>query len=171
MRKKVLLGLSLVVLFGCFFTTLWLTGTATPPSTTDERSGAEQLASRSISNRSDLIEAAVAAGLHLSTQMKGNIDSTTRVNDREVTIKGWFADPEGDATPLTVLVFVDGKNMAMTQTRGERPDVTKALGLAFGAERNVGFEVSFGCRTGAQPFIVGLGSDKQYLSLSSAQCP
>ncbi len=65
MRKKVFLGLSLVVLFGSFFTTLWLTGTATPPSTTDERSSAEQLASRSISNRSDLIEAAVAVGLHL----------------------------------------------------------------------------------------------------------
>jgi hypothetical protein len=59
----------------------------------------------------------------------------------------------------------------MTQTRGERPDVTKAMGLAFGAERNVGFEVNFGCRTGDHPIVIGLGSDKQYLSLSSAQCP
>jgi hypothetical protein len=70
-----------------------------------------------------------------------------------------------------VLVFVSGKNMAVTQTRGERPDVTKTLGLAFGAERNVGFEVSFGIRTGDHPIVVSLGSDKQYLSLSSAQCP
>ena len=171
MRKKVFLGLSLVVLLGSFLGTLWLTGTATPPSATDERSAAEQLASRSISNRSDLIEAAVAAGLHSSTRIKGGVDSTTRVNDREVTINGWLADPEGDATPVAVLVFVAGKNVAATRTRGERPDLTKALGLAFGAEENVAFAVSFGCPTGERPIVVGLGSDKQYLPIVSPPCP
>jgi len=171
MRKIVFLGLSLAVLFVSFLGTLWLTGTATPPSTTDERSAAEQLASRSISNRSDLIEAAVATGLRSSTQMKGTVESMTRVTDREVTINGWLADPEGDATPVAILVFVAGKNVAATQTHGERLDVTKTLGLAFGAEQNVVFAVSFGCRTGEQPIVVGLGLDKRYLPIVSPQCP
>jgi hypothetical protein len=171
MRKAGVIGILLVVFLGSFFATLWFTGTGPPPSTTDPRSFAEQLASRSIFSRSDLIEAAVAIGLHSSPRMKGSGDSITRINDREVTIKGWLADPDGDATALNVLVFVAGKYMATTQTRGERPDVTKLLGLAFGAERNVAFEVSFACRTDDKPIIVSLGLDKQYLYLSSPQCP
>jgi hypothetical protein len=86
-------------------------------------------------------------------------------------MRGWLADPGGDATPITLIIFVAGKKVAVTQTRGERPDVTKAQGLALGAEQNVAFEVSFGCRTGDQPMLVGLGLDKQYFSLSSPQCP
>jgi hypothetical protein len=167
MRKMGLIGMLLVVLVGSFFATLWLADSGVR----DERSAAEQLANSSIFNRSDLIEAAVAAGLHRSTQMKGVVDAMTRVNDREVRINGWLADPDGDATAAAVLVFVDGKNVATTQTRGERPDVTKALGLAFGTERNVGFEVTFRCRTGQQPMIVGVGSAKEYHSLASARCP
>ena len=46
-------------------------------------------------------------------------------NDREVTIKGWLADPEGDATALTVLVFVGGKNMA-TSSISNRSDLIEA---------------------------------------------
>ena len=171
MRRAGFIGIMLFVLIGSFLATLWLTSPGPPGSKTDDRSSAEQLASRSIFSRSDLIEAAVAAGLSSSTRMKGSVDSTLRANERDVTIGGWLADPEGDATPLTVLVFVTGKKVAMTQTHGERPDVTKVLGLAFGAQDNVAFAVSFGCRTGDQPIIVGLGLDKQYLSLSSPQCP
>lgn len=40
--------------------------------------------------------------------------------------------------------------IAKTQTHGERPDVTKALGLAFGSDQNVSFSVEiawFGTRS------------------------
>jgi hypothetical protein len=171
MRRSVFVGASLALFLGSFFGTLWLTGTATPPATTDPLSAARQLAGRNISNRSDLIQAAVAAGLHASTQLKGHIDSITRANDREVTIGGWLADAEGDATPLAVLVFVPGEKVAGTQTGGERPDVTEALGLAFGAEKNVAFAVSFGCRAGQAPIIVGIGLERQYLVIASPKCP
>jgi hypothetical protein len=171
MRKIGLIAVLVGVLIGSFFLTSWLINTGTSPKTTDHRSDAELLASRSISSRSDLIEAAVAVGLHSSTAMKGNVDSVSRLNDRDVTFKGWLADPGGDATPLTLLIFVAGKNAAVIQTHGERPDVTKELGLGSGTEQNVAFEVSFVCPRGDYPILVGLGQDKQYFYLTSPQCP
>ena len=171
MRKVALIAMLVGVLIGSFSLTLWLLNTGTSPNTTDHRSDAELLASSNVSSRSDLIEAAVAVGLHSSTAMKGNVDSVSRLNDREVTFKGWLADPGSDATPLTLLIFVAGKNAAVIQTHGERSDVTKEFGLAFGAEQNVSFEVSFVCPTGDHPFLVGLGQDKQYFYLTSPQCP
>jgi hypothetical protein len=167
MRKIGFLGLLLAVVLASFLGTLWLTG---EPVLTGSRSAAEQLASYSISHRSDLIEAAVASGLHASSNMKGNIDVMTRVNDREVTIQGWLADPVGDTASMAI-IFVGGKHVASTRTQGERPDVTKALGLAFGAEKNVALTVTFECPAGARPFIVGLGSDNQYAAVSSPACP
>jgi hypothetical protein len=167
MRKIGFLGLSLAVLLASFLGTLWLTRGPVP---TDSRSAAEQLASHSISHRSDLIDAAVGSGLHASSSMKGNVDVMTRVNDREVTIQGWLADPVGDAASMAI-IFVGGKHVASARTQDERPDVTKALGLAFGAEKNVAFTVTFECPAGARPFIVGLGSDNQYVAVSSPPCP
>ena len=137
----------------------------------DHRPYAERLASRNIFNRSDLIEAAIAVGLYSSSSMKGNVDTVSRLNDREVTMKGWVADPNGDASPLTVLVFAKGHMAARIQTRGERSDVTRLHGLAFGAEKNVGFEVNFACPTGDNAVVVGLGQDKQYLYVPSPKCP
>jgi hypothetical protein len=167
MQKIGFLGLLLAVLLASFFGTLWLTGGSVPP---ESRSAAEQLASYSISHRSDLIEAAVASGLHTSSAMKGNIDVMTRVNDREVTIQGWLADPVGDTASIAI-IFVDGKHVATTHTQGERPDVTKALGLASDAKQNVALTVTFECRAGARPLIVGLGSDNQYVAVASPPCP
>ena len=63
MRKIGFLGLLLAVVLASFLGTLWLTG---EPVLTGSRSAAEQLASYSISHRSDLIEA-VASGLHASS--------------------------------------------------------------------------------------------------------
>jgi hypothetical protein len=171
MRKVALIVMSIGVCLVSFFITLWLTdrGTSTDPS--KSRSPARELASRTISNRFDLIEAAVGERLHRSVALRGHVDTFTRANDREVKIAGWLADRGGDETGITVLIFVEGRNVAMTQTRGERPDVTKALGLVLGAERNVAFEATFDCQSGDQPMIVALGMNSQYAQLPSPRCP
>jgi|SRR4051812_18857586 len=171
MRTIGSVAILVLVLIGSFFITSWLINTGTPSNTTDNRSDAERLASSNISSRADLIEAAVGLGLHSSSSMKGNVDAVSRLNDREVTIRGWMADQGGDATPITVLFFVDGQNVAVIQTHGERSDVTKELGLALGAEQNVAFEARFVCPTGGRPLVVGLGQDKQYFYLLSPRCP
>jgi hypothetical protein len=45
--------------------------------------------------------------------------------------------------------------------------VTKTLGLAFGAEKNVSFAASFACQTGEAP--ISIGPERQYLVMASPQ--
>ena len=59
--------------------------------------------------------------------MAASVDRMIRVNDREVAVYGWLADPGGDAMPLKLLVFVGGKLAVATETQGERPDAARAL--------------------------------------------
>ena len=168
------LAVYLVVLpaafFGSFFVTLWLTEPQPPPPP-DNRSDAERLAATPISDGSDLAKAAQSAKLTVSRRLLGNVDAVRRIDERDVTASGWAADREGDATPLEVLVFVGGPLVAAIRTKGERPDVTTAVRLGFGAEKNVAFAVNFECRRGAQPVIVVLGKERQYLPMPSARCP
>jgi hypothetical protein len=166
MRRTAFFGILMgCVLLGSFFLTLWLT------EPEDLRPAIERLATLRVSNDSELAEATVAVGLRLSPRMKGNIDRVSRTNNRDVTMAGWLADPEGDGTPLDVVVFVAGTMVARTATNGERPDVTQAVGLAFGVEKNVSFQVSFTCGAGEQPVVAGLGAEKQYFPLVSPRCP
>ncbi len=84
---------------------------------------------------------------------------------------GWLADPEGNETPLHVLVFIKGAMVATAETKGERPDVTAAIGLGFGAEKNVAYSFKFDCGHGVQPVVVGVGEKGQYIPLQSKKCP
>jgi hypothetical protein len=162
----------LAMLVGSFFIALTVMDTRAPPSKAEnDQSDAERLASRTIFNRADLIEAAVAAGLHASDTIKGTVDEIKRADGNKAAIRGWLADPGGEGEALTVVVFVGGHSKATLETKGERPDVTKALKLGFGAEKNVAFEATAACPRDAPIVIVGLGLDKQYLHLTSAKCP
>jgi hypothetical protein len=77
----------------------------------------------------------------------GNIWQCKRKADGHESAPGWndraashssgvACRPSGDGDPLTLIVFVGGKAVASDTTSSERPDVTAALGLAFGAEKN-----------------------------------
>jgi hypothetical protein len=166
-----LLALSL---FGSFFTTLWLTEPPTssdPPVKADSSSLSDRLAARHISNDPDLTTAARSIGLYQSDRMRGNVDAITRISERDIRVDGWAADPDGDAIPLDILVFVGGVLVAEAQTKGERPDVTKELNLFFGSEKNVSYSVSFACRPGDRPIIAAVGT-RGYISLKSPRpCP
>lgn len=157
----------LAVLFGSFFITLWLTEPQIP-DTPDTRSDAERLAAYPISNDSDLAKSAYDAKLSLSRQLSGYIDAIRRIDEQRVDLSGWAADREG--TALDVLIFVAGNLVAKTHTAGDRPDVTAALQLGFGAQTNVALNANFACRKGDQPVVVVL-KEKQYLHLQSNPCP
>jgi hypothetical protein len=156
--------------FGSFFLALWLTEPQ-PPVPPDNRSDAERLAALPISDGADLAKSAQSAKLISSRRLLGNVDVVRRTDERNVMVYGWAADREGDATPLEVLAFVAGPLMATTRTTGERPDVTTAVRLGFGAEKNVAFTLNFPCRRGDQPIVVAIGKERQYLLLQSARCP
>ena len=155
---------------GSFGLTLWATAPRLS-SQEDFRSDVERLANYGISGRGDLINAVMSLGLSRSRYMAAHIDGMSRINDREVAAHGWLADPGGDATPLKLLVFVAGKLAVATETQGERPDVARELALTQGAEKNVSFQVNFGCAPGQQPVIIGLGLGKSYIRLKSPPCP
>jgi hypothetical protein len=173
MRRLVYIGLLLAALLGSFFLTLWQLdkGSIDVVDPTDTRTDAERLASQRMTDYSDLRSAAGRAGLKLSSDMLGAVDGYTRVNERDVAIVGWLADPEGDSDPLKIVIFVAGSVAGSTQTNGERPDVTRVHNLAFGTEKNVAYGVTFACAAGQQPVVVGLGKKRQYLPLPSPPCP
>lgn len=163
-----------VSLFGSFFVTLWLTEPESSGVAVASRSptvSAEDLAKMHVPDDAALGAAAQAAGLYSSRRLQGNIDVIKRVNADDVTMSGWLADRLGDETSLIVLAFVNGTKVGAVQTKGERPDVTRALGLGFGAEKNVAFSFNFPCRSGDRAIVVGIGTKNQYLELGSPRCP
>ena len=157
----------LAVLFGSFFITLWLTEPQVV-SAPDNRSDAERLAAYPIKDSSDLIKSAQDAKLILSPRLSGHVEVIRRIDERDVVLAGWAADRDG--TPLEVLIFVAGQLVATTHTAGERPDVTAALQLGFGAQKNVVLSANFTCRRGDQPVVVVI-KEKQYMHLQSDPCP
>jgi hypothetical protein len=162
MSRTIYIICGAAVLFGSFFITLWLTEPESRP---------ERLEDQRISNYSDLSNAAQNVGLRLSVQMQGVVDAISRINEREVKIVGWLADPQGNSTPLELFVFIDGSMAAATQTKGERPDVANAINLSHGAEKNIAFALTFNCRPGGRPVFVGVEGRKQYIPLQSKECP
>jgi hypothetical protein len=144
MRLRVIIG-GAVVLCGSFFTTLWLTEPEAPP---------QRLEDQRISYYSDLPTASHKAGLHYSKEMQGNVDGFSRINEGEVKIDGWVADPPlGDSTPSKVLVFLNGSMVASGQTSG------------------LYFSLAFNCRPGDRPVVLGVGGRKQYVLLQTKECP
>jgi hypothetical protein len=173
-RAIILITVSAAILFGSFFITLWLTepeSSGVMPQNMGNRSVSERLAGRSISDSSDLVQAAQEIGLHVSPKMTGNVDLINRINQSDVNMVGWLADAEGDATPAKILIFARGAMVGSTQTKGERPDVTEALKLGFGSEKNTSFSVNFRCPAGEQPIVVGISAAKRYIELKSGACP
>jgi hypothetical protein len=170
LRGTAYLVFLLAVFCGSFFITLWLTEPQVP-NIPDNRSDAERLAAYPISDGSDLAKSAQKANLIFSRRLLGNVDAIRRIDERDVGLSGWAADREGDSTPLEVLIFVAGPLVAATHTKGERPDVTAAVHLGFGAEKNVGLSANFACRKGDQAVVVVIGMERQYVPLQSGPCP
>src|SRR5262245_47266916 len=98
MRRVARLMLLVAVALCSFGLTLWATAPTTAPSGSgDFHSDVERIASYGISSQTALIEAALSIGYSRSRQMAANVDGMNRINDREVAVQGWLADPGGDA--------------------------------------------------------------------------
>ena len=148
------------VLCVSFFSTLWLTEPEAAP---------QRLEDQRISYYSDLPTASQNAGLRYSEQMKGSVNGFSRINEREVKVGGWVADPLGDSTPLKVFVFLNGSLVASGQTSGERPDLMRALNLSH--DENLAFSLAFNWRPGDKPVVLGVGGRKQYILMQTKECP
>ena len=149
-----------MVLCVSFFSTLWLTEPEAAP---------QRLEDQRISHYNELPTASQNAGLRYSAQMKWAVDEFSRINEREVKVSGWVADPLGDSTPSKMLVFLNGSLVASGQTSGERPDIMRALHLSH--DENLAFSLAFNCRPGDRPVVLGVGGRKQYVLLVTKTCP
>lgn len=168
------------VLFGSFGLTLWLTAPGGPLSASHALTPAQRLAAYPIATEYQLHHAAQALGLqdedaqalelHIAPTLTGFVDSVERLNKDTVSVKGWLAARTGDGEPLHLLAFVGGKFAASARTHGQRPDVTKALGLTDKAAQNVAYAMTFRCELGYLPILVGLSADR-YTQLKTKPCP
>ena len=138
-----------------------------PPST-----AAAALAHAIVSDSRSLIAAIKAAGLKGSPSVKGAIDAITPLGNNRIAVAGWAGDVGNDATPLDVLVFVDGENKLTLQTEGPHARVSRTLGLSDAATaRNVSFEGSLACAHGQRLIVVAVAESGDYGYFNPRLCP
>src|SRR5437870_5748043 len=155
------------VLIGSFLITFCLTEPITGPNlgSAPPNKEAEVLPPHLVPNKEILSGAATAAGLHRPDKLSGNVAGVTRLNKDQVRIGGWAADSIGQGTPITVLVFADGKNVFATQTKGARSDVANALKLSDAAAANVAFGGVLSCSPRQSLFVVAVTQGNLYAML------
>ena len=172
-RKLVAFFGCLIVGLGSFYVTLRVMEKPSPRARTiSVRAASEQLAKHRVENYRDLKRIAVQLELKPSPQISGRSEEIKRINERDVMMRGWAADPESDErSSVEVVVFVSGMFAARTQTKGERADITEERGLLMGSGKNVLFETSFACRTDEQPLIVAIGITGRYAIFPTPRCP
>jgi hypothetical protein len=171
-RGKAIIGFLIAVVVGNLVLLLSQPKTTRAhPDPNDKRTAVERMASQTVTSYADLPEAAAAAGLRLSRRFWSHLDFIGRADAERVAIDGSLGDTDGDGTPLDLVIFIDGQVVAVAATKGERPDVSPLVGMSNGAEKNVAFRLTFPCRTGQQPVMVGVGPKDRYVPVRSPPCP
>ena len=148
-----------------FVIVLWLTSPVTPPP------AVAILASATVSDATGLMAAVQTAGLRGTPEVKGEIESITRIDNERVRIKGWAVDKTGSSSQLTIIAFAGGTHVLTTVTDGPRRDIAQMLALSDARARNVSFEANFACRSGQNLLVVAVSYDHTYSQFRSLSCP
>jgi hypothetical protein len=148
-----------------FAVVLWLTSPVPPPP------GAAILESATVSDATSLMAAVQTAGLRGTPDVKGAIESITRIDNERVTMKGWAVDKTGSSSQLTIIAFAGGTHVLTTVTNGPRKDVAQMFALSDAGARNVSFVASFTCGPGQNLLVVAVSYDHTYSQFRSLACP
>ena len=148
-----------------FVVVLWLTSPVTLPP------GVAILASATVSDATGLMAAVQTAGLRGTPDVKGEIESITRIDNERVTIKGWAVDKTGSSSQLTIVAFAGGTHVLTTVTDGPRRDIARMFALSDARARNVSFEASFACGPGQNLLVIAVSYDHTYSQFRSLACP
>jgi hypothetical protein len=88
---------------------------------------------------------------------------------------GWAVENTNQAAqnrvPLTILVFVEGKNAFQTETKGNQPDIAKAFNYSEASSKNMAFTGTFSCSSGANVTVVAVTVGNLYGVLKPTVCP
>jgi hypothetical protein len=150
----------------CFATAMRSTRPQRPPTP-----AMTALAGAAISDLRSLMAAVKVARLRGAPDVKGAIEELTRLDDDHVTLKGWATDVSGGGSPLTVMVFVDGRNTLTMETAGRRPQIGEALGLSDAAAANVSFQGNLTCSRGQKLIVVAVAPSDVYGHFGTRLCP
>lgn len=155
-----------LIFAACFVVGLLLIKPARPPT-----AAMKALASATVSDLKTLMAAVKAAGLRGTPDVKGAIDTMTRVDNTQIILKGWTAEIGGSNEPLTVMAFVDGRNSLMVETSGGRRQIASALGLSDAAAADISFEGRLKCGKGQKLIVVAVARNDVYGQFGSRTCP
>ncbi len=133
--------------------------------------GVAVLASATISDASGLMAAVQTAGLRGTSDVKGAIESLTRIDDARVAITGWAADKTASSPSLTIVAFAGGRHAMTAVTNGPRKDVARMLGLSDANTRYVSFEATLACSPHQNLVVVAVTADGTYSQFRSLTCP
>jgi hypothetical protein len=143
-----------------------LTKPARPPT-----AAMRTLATSPISDLKTLMGAVKVAGLKGSPDVKGAIEELTRIDNDRATLKGWAVDVGNSRESLTVMAFVDGRNILTMEANGRRDEAIKAAGLTADDAANVAFAGHLQCRRGEKLIVVAVAQNNDYGHFGSRLCP
>ncbi len=149
-----------------FWATVRLTGPVKPPNP-----GIAVLAASVVSDPKTLMAAVKAAGFK-GANVRGAIDEIKRLDNDRVTVRGWAAETSNANTPLTVMMFVDGRHRLTLETSGAHPNSIQALGLVdVASATNVSVEGTLMCSRGQKLIVVALTDSNTYGYIGPRFCP
>jgi hypothetical protein len=111
------------------------------------------------------------AGLRGTSDVKGVIESLSRIDDQRVTVTGWAVDRTASSPWLTIIAFAGGRHAMTAVTNGPRKDVAQMLGLSDASARSVAFEATVACSPNQNLIIVAITADRTYSQFRSLTCP
>jgi hypothetical protein len=147
------------------FLALWVTEPAPPLR------AISIMTNSTVSDSASLMAAVQTAGLRGTSDVVGAIDELRRVDDGQVTLTGWVADAASGGSPLTVMVFTDGRNVLTTPTSGGRDDVARLRGLGGRAAANTAFQGNVRCSRGHRVMVIAITPRNTYGHFGSRICP
>lgn len=138
----------------------WLFTSVFPPAVNRQHNpGSLRLSEQTVSDEESLTRAVSAIGLTRSKEISGYVDQRQRSGTNRVWFGGWAKDEKGGDQSLSVIIFGNGKNLALVETQGKREDVDRsAANLAFKTQ-------VIQCPVGAPLVAVAVNQRNEYAPL------
>ncbi len=175
MRSNTIWATGFAVLIASFSMTLWLTAPEDMPANSAPSLPATPLAiftSFEVSDRAQLAAAAKSARLAPSDSVRSLLEELSARGKGQVMIRGWAIDSSGQGDRISIVVFVQGKLVFETETKGARADVAAQLKLSEAEGAHAQFEGIFSCAPGQPLLIVAVGAQNSYAQIAGPPvCP
>lgn len=148
-----------------FLAAMWLTAPATGPQEV------AVLTTAIVPDAAGMMDAVKTAGLSWTSDVKGALESLSRVDGSHVAVSGWALDATGTDGQLTIIAFAAGHHASTVTTSGPRPDVAQIFGLSDAEALDAAFEATLTCESGQKLVFIALTRNHTYSQFRSRVCP